>query len=96
MAEKYVNLSHIIETLEIEWGYEGMREDLENLPAADVVIAKNGSWIEDSLVNESVICSLCGYTDYRFNYEKNEWGSNFCPNCGAKMNYTSKERGGEK
>lgn len=37
MADKYVNLSDIIETLEHEWGYEGMREDLEKLPTADVV-----------------------------------------------------------
>ena len=37
MAEKYVKLSDIIDTLENEWGYEGMREDLEKLPTADVV-----------------------------------------------------------
>lgn len=37
MAEKYVKLNDIIDTLEHEWGYEGMREDLEKLPTADVV-----------------------------------------------------------
>ena len=37
MADKYVKLNDIIETLDHEWGYEGMREDLYNLPAADVV-----------------------------------------------------------
>lgn len=37
MADKYVKLDDIIETLEHEWGYEGMREDLYNLPTADVV-----------------------------------------------------------
>lgn len=36
-CEKYVKLNDIIETLEYQWGYEGMREDLYNLPAADVV-----------------------------------------------------------
>lgn len=36
MAEKYVKLNDIIDTLEHEWGYEGMREDLEKLPTADV------------------------------------------------------------
>jgi hypothetical protein len=39
MADKYVKLDDIIETLEHEWGYEGMREDLYNLPTADVVPA---------------------------------------------------------
>ena len=37
MRERYVNLNDVIATLEAEWGYEGMREDLENLPTADVV-----------------------------------------------------------
>lgn len=37
MADKYVKLNDIIDALENEWGYEGMREDLEKLPTADVV-----------------------------------------------------------
>ena len=37
MAEKYVKLDDIIETLEHEWGYEGMSEELEKLHAANVV-----------------------------------------------------------
>lgn len=37
MRERYVNLNDVIATLEAEWGYEGMREDLEKLPTADVV-----------------------------------------------------------
>lgn len=47
MAEKYVKLNDIIDTLEYEWGYEGMREDLEKLPTADVV--------------EAVRCKDCKY-----------------------------------
>lgn len=34
---RYVDLDKVIELLEIEWGYEGMREELYALPAADVV-----------------------------------------------------------
>lgn len=37
MAEKFVKLDDVIDTLENEWGYDGMREDLQNLPAADVL-----------------------------------------------------------
>lgn len=37
MREKYVKLDDVIATLEAEWGYEGIREDLEKLPTADVV-----------------------------------------------------------
>ena len=37
MADKYVKLDDVIDTLEQEWGYEGMREDLYDLPTEDVV-----------------------------------------------------------
>lgn len=43
MADKYVKLDDVIETLELQWGYEGMREDLMNLPTADV--APRAEWI---------------------------------------------------
>lgn len=55
--------------------YECFMEDVENQPAADVVEVRHGKWIED---HEFFKCSECGYlTDYRL--------SNFCPDCGAKM-----------
>ena len=45
-------------------------------PAAGVTEVRHGRWIED---HEFFKCSECGYlTDYRL--------SNFCPDCGAKMN----------
>lgn len=47
MADKYVKLNDIIDTIEHEWGYEGLREELEELPTADVV--------------EVVRCEKCEY-----------------------------------
>lgn len=44
-----------------------------------------GEWIKDSLVDDTAICSLCGYTDCRFDYDQAKFGSKYCPNCGAKM-----------
>ena len=50
-------------------------ESVKEQPAADVVEVRHGRWIED---HEFFKCSECGFlTDYRL--------SNFCPNCGAKM-----------
>ena len=50
-------------------------ETVKDQPATDVVEARHGKWIED---HEFFKCSECGYlTDYRL--------SNFCPDCGAKM-----------
>lgn len=67
---------------QIDWRY--FRSLVATTPAADVVEVRRGKWIDDDL-SEGVICSLCGYVDYTFNYNQNEWGSNYCPNCGAKM-----------
>lgn len=51
-------------------------EAVKDQPAADVVVVRHGKWIQESF--EFFKCSECGYlTDYRL--------SNFCPDCGAKM-----------
>ena len=79
MADKYVKLNDIIDTLENEWGYEGMREDLQSLPAADVQEVRRGEWKYEG---EYKACSHCGTF-----VEWNTLGTaywNYCPCCGAK------------
>ena len=76
---KYVKLNDIIETLEHEWGYEGMREDLYNLPTADVVEVKHGEWIYNV---KYYSCSICA--GKRFNLLLG-LDAEYCPYCGAKM-----------
>ena len=58
---------------------------LDCQPTADVVEVRHGRWIEDSLIDGASFCSLCGYEDYRYDNDRNEWGSKYCPNCGAEM-----------
>lgn len=54
---------------------ECVERAIRAMPAADVVEVRHGKWIEDY---EFFKCSECGYlADYRL--------SNFCPDCGAKM-----------
>ena len=67
-----------------------LKENGELIPLLPKQIICEGEWIKDSLVDDTVICSLCGYTDHRFDYDRDEIGSKFCPNCGAKM------KGGEE
>lgn len=43
---KYVNLDDVIEHLEMHWGYEGLREDLYELPTADVATVRRGRGFE--------------------------------------------------
>lgn len=46
-------------------------------PTADVQPIRHGRWINDG---DCMLCSCC-------NYAYNSWfmGSNYCPNCGARM-----------
>ena len=47
-------------------------------PAADVVPVRHGLWVCVDTDNEqSFICNRCKRKEY--------WESNYCPNCGAKM-----------
>lgn len=57
------------------------------IPAADVVEVKRGKWL-NIIFTQRYECSLCGNEIY-FGKDK------FCSECGAKMDGTPKERGGE-
>ena len=55
--------------------------DISELPAADVAPVVHGRWMwnEEGEIDWEHFyrCSNCGDKEY--------WESNFCPNCGAKM-----------
>lgn len=56
-------------------------EDLERIPAEDVMIVTHGKW-ESEVIRKPFVqvlykCSKCKYLVDRV--------SNFCPNCGARM-----------
>ncbi len=86
--KKYVDLDAIIDRLDDEWGFLGMREELYNLPVADVVEDKSGAWenmneIDSAYVN-TYHCSACG-TTFWIDESPEDANYNYCPNCGAKM-----------
>lgn len=59
----------------------GMHEQVDSLPAADVVEVRHGRWemVPYNGVYD-IRCSSCGYCPgIRF------YSSNYCPNCGALM-----------
>ena len=59
---------------------------IENLPS---VTQKSGKWINDK--NDMPICSQCGYIpQYDRAIDDYEY-SNYCPNCGARMESEDKE-----
>ena len=58
---------------------------VKGFPAADVVEVKHGEWIASH--EEFCECSLCKYPVYA------AWNkTNFCPNCGAKMDGERREK----
>ena len=46
---------------------------------------KHGEWVESKIPNELYVCSNCGGACWSYDYERTIVKSNFCPNCGAKM-----------
>ena len=58
----------------------------ENAPAVDAVPVVHGRWLLlDECSNEGVYCSVCHKKVYRTEYANQKVKSNYCPNCGAKM-----------
>lgn len=55
-------------------------------PIADVVEVKHGEWfLLDKCANEGVYCSVCYKKVYKIEYANQALRSQYCPNCGAKM-----------
>lgn len=71
----------------VAWNIGGQ---IKKLPAADVAEVKRGKWIEvqkENIWNDIVPvleCSACG--KYTVGTRGIMTKSNYCPNCGAKMN----------
>ena len=62
--------------------FETLVSDLRNMKAADVATVRHGRWIAIKVLNEwdKGQCSEC-----RSIFNSSVWGTNYCPNCGAKM-----------
>ena len=65
-------------------------------PAADVAPVVHGKWNTlTECANEGVYCSVCHKKVYRADYawcaKRNKVRSNYCPNCGARMDGDSDE-----
>ena len=63
---------------------------IEEQPGVDAVEVVHGHWISlTECANAGVYCSVCNKKVYKEDYawcnRKNKLRSNYCPNCGAKM-----------
>lgn len=68
-------------------GWNSAIEIIQNAPTADVDEVRHGEWGFDGM---GWTCSECG--EYALsNKTKMQVGSNYCPNCGAKMDGGKKD-----
>lgn len=84
---RYIDADAVCDKCPIPKGkYNCQLCDVGDAPTADVVEVKHGRWILlDECSNEGVYCSVCHKKVYRKEYANQKLKSNFCPNCGAKM-----------
>ena len=60
-------------------------EAISTIPVADVAPVRHGHWVN---LNGKLVCNLCGVFAKWASEGNGFWGmaaTNFCPNCGAKM-----------
>ena len=63
-------------------GLDTAQRVILNAPVADVVEVRHGRWVNTHSDSEFAQCSLCKYPVYAAWI----WNlTNYCPNCGAKM-----------
>lgn len=67
-------------------GIKAVLSCIEIQPSADVAPVRHAKWVLiNECVNEGIYCSNCHKKIYRAEYANQKVKSNFCPNCGAKM-----------
>ena len=72
---------------------------VSQMPAVDVSDVRSGEWgaSDKRFSYYQYKCSNCGCDDYTQTDRSGQCKlMHYCPNCGAKMDGTPKERGGEK
>ena len=80
------------DTPDIDLSGEKFESAILKIPAADVAPVRHGHWISlTECANEGVYCSICKKKVWKSDYawcskkSRNKLRSNYCPNCGAKM-----------
>lgn len=54
---------------------------IQEIPPADVAPVRHGYWKQATPFVDTIECSECGYQ-----WPEPDFASNYCPDCGAKMN----------
>ena len=86
----YINREMVASSIVLECDgvtLEQARQAIKDVPSADVVEVRHGTWKHDgSKWKYRFLCSECGYKLINV-------PTNYCPNCGAKMDEKEQENG---
>lgn len=86
--DEYIKREQVLKLLESAqawgWSMNTLYDEMQELPAADVVPVVHGKWIQ-YLDTDEWACSNCEATQICFDFTPKELGMSYCPNCGAKM-----------
>lgn len=66
-------------------GLDHVAHDLAGIPPTDVEPVRHGRWETSDIPGEHFKCSECGGGCWYYDYHGDVAKSNYCPNCGAKM-----------
>ena len=90
--DEYISKQAFLDYMKRTDRYFNVKFDIENFPNADVAPVRHGQWIPlTECANEGVYCSICKKKVWKSDYaqcskkSRNKLESNYCPNCGAKM-----------
>lgn len=78
MAKEYIDREALLEKMKNWHEKISLVACVNNLPAADVAPVVHGRWLcVDTDTEQFFLCNRCKKKEY--------WESNYCPNCGARM-----------
>ena len=96
----YINKQAFLDYMKRTDRYFNVKFDIENFPNADVAPVRHGQWIPlTECANEGVYCSICKKKVWKSDYaqcskkSRNKLESNYCPNCGTKMDEKENDNG---
>lgn len=74
----------------VNWTSKKVQALINHALTVDAAPVKHGQWISlTECANAGVYCSVCNKKVYKEDYawcnKRNKMRSNYCPNCGAKM-----------
>lgn len=88
---RYIDAEVVLKKMKNWHTKERLMDCVENTPTADVAEVKRGEWLLEREPNGKPYCFHCSVCDDDFHHIGITSTTDYCPNCGAKMDDKRKE-----